>query len=108
MLDVTTHFNPQFSATVLFTEEASYTQEGIFNIHNAHMCEVDNAHANIPWKSQQKLSVNGWAGILSPSCIDVKCTGHVAVRHEDDLSDFTYLGLNYLDVTYQRGCIGCE
>ncbi|GBM11271.1 hypothetical protein AVEN_267832-1 [Araneus ventricosus] len=64
MLAVTTHSNPQFPATVLFTDEASFTREGIVNTHNAHMWAMDNPHASVLWKSQQRFSVNVWAVIL--------------------------------------------
>lgn len=58
-----THSNPQFSATVLFTDETSFTKEGFANTLNAHMWAIDNPHAIVSWKSQQKFRINVWARI---------------------------------------------
>ncbi|GFT90142.1 uncharacterized protein NPIL_401551 [Nephila pilipes] len=60
MLDVTTHSKPQFPATVLFTDADSFTREGFVGTHNAHMWTMDNSHASVPWKSQQRFNVNMW------------------------------------------------
>ncbi|GBN51680.1 hypothetical protein AVEN_98922-1 [Araneus ventricosus] len=45
MLDITRLSNPLFPATVLFTDDTSFTREGIVNTHNAHMWTMDNPYA---------------------------------------------------------------
>lgn len=37
MVNITTHTNLQFPATVLFSDKVSFTREGIFSTHNRHM-----------------------------------------------------------------------
>lgn len=58
MLAIIAHSNPQILATVLFTDVASFVQDGFVSTHNAHMWEMDNPHASVPLKSQQRFSAN--------------------------------------------------
>lgn len=64
MVKVITHTNPQFTATVLFSDKASFTRESILNTQNARMWSMQNPHASVPGKPQQRFSVNVWDGIL--------------------------------------------
>ena len=44
-MDITDIIKPQFLSKILFTEEAGFTRDGIFNYHNIHVwCDV-NPHA---------------------------------------------------------------
>lgn len=56
--------SPNFLRKVLFTDEASFTREGIFNTRNNHVWAFENPHAIVQRKFQQKFSVNVWAGII--------------------------------------------
>lgn len=56
--------NPMFLEQVLFTDEASFTREGIFNSRNSHVWAEDNPHATLVRGYQEKFSVNVWAGII--------------------------------------------
>lgn len=56
--------NPQFLSLVLFTDEASFTREGIFNTHNEHAWAESNPHLTASRKYQERFSVNVWAGIF--------------------------------------------
>ncbi|GBL99248.1 hypothetical protein AVEN_177293-1 [Araneus ventricosus] len=65
---------------VLFTDEASFTREGIFNTHNAHFWVVENPHATRPRADQSRFSVNVWAGIegdhlIGPYLMPFRLTG---------------------------------
>jgi hypothetical protein len=53
-----------FLKHVLFTDEASFTREGMFNVHNAHEWRHDNPHIIREHGHQQRFSVNIWAGIV--------------------------------------------
>lgn len=55
---------PQFAASVLFTDEATFTRDGMFNTHNEHVWATSNPHATRVRCTQQRFSVNVWAGIL--------------------------------------------
>ncbi|GFU26152.1 transposase-like protein [Trichonephila clavipes] len=56
--------NPFFAASVLFTDEASFSREGIFNTHNSHFWAAANPHVTRTRAAQDRFLVNVWAGIL--------------------------------------------
>lgn len=56
--------SPNFLRKVFFTDEASFTREGIFNTRNNHVWAFENPHAIVQRKFQHKFSVNVWAGII--------------------------------------------
>lgn len=56
--------DPVFPTTVLFTDEATFSREGMFNTHNQHEWAHDNPHATVTRGYQQRFSVNVWAGIV--------------------------------------------
>lgn len=53
-----------FAASVLFTDEAAFSLEGVMNCHNLHRWADENPHATRPHAAQQRFSVNVWAGIV--------------------------------------------
>ena len=55
---------PDFSNIVLYTDEASFTREGIFHTHNSHVWDFENPHAQFVDRYQHRFSVNVWAGIV--------------------------------------------
>ncbi|GFV03492.1 uncharacterized protein TNCV_5060331 [Trichonephila clavipes] len=58
-----------FPDEVLFSDEASFTREGIFNTHNDHIWAVENPHAIRRRAAQIRFSVNVWAGIMGDHLI---------------------------------------
>ncbi len=54
-----------FISHVLFTDESTFSCEGIFNAHNSHVWATDNPHATRPRAYQQRFCVNVWAGIVN-------------------------------------------
>jgi len=54
--------NPTFPADVLFTDEATFTRSGMFNIHNSHLRAHDNPHDTIAHAYQERFTINVWAG----------------------------------------------
>ncbi|GFT11762.1 uncharacterized protein TNCV_3684061 [Trichonephila clavipes] len=61
--------NPFFVASVLFTDEASFSRERIFNTHNSHSWAAANPHVTRTRDAQDRFLVNVWAGILGDHLI---------------------------------------
>ncbi|GFT56148.1 transposable element Tc3 transposase [Trichonephila clavipes] len=61
--------NAFFAASVLFTDEASFSREGIFNTHNSHSWAAANPHVTRTRAAQDRFLVNVWAGILGDHLI---------------------------------------
>lgn len=55
---------PDFLTHVLFTDEASFTREGIVNIHNSHVWDFVNPKATRVFHNQRRFTINVWAGIV--------------------------------------------
>ncbi|GFV38866.1 uncharacterized protein TNCV_2814821 [Trichonephila clavipes] len=58
-----------FASFVLFCGEATFSREGVFNTHNAHMWALNNPHSTRPRAMQQRFTVNVWAGIVGDSLL---------------------------------------
>lgn len=56
--------DPNFLRYVMFTDEAGFTRDGIFNCHNTHIWADENPHAIRDSHHQQQFSINVWAGIV--------------------------------------------
>lgn len=56
--------DPNFAKLVLFTDEAYFTRDGVFNIHNNHHWQRNNPHVIHPSRHQERFSLNVWAGIV--------------------------------------------
>jgi hypothetical protein len=56
--------NPFFVSSVLFTDEAAFTRNGIINFHNNHVWAEENPHNIVQSRHQQQFSINVWAGTL--------------------------------------------
>lgn len=55
---------PDFPTVVLYTDEACFSWEGIFNSHNRHVWAEVNPHPASVHCHQQRFPVNIWAGIV--------------------------------------------
>ncbi|GFQ91022.1 DUF4817 domain-containing protein [Trichonephila clavata] len=53
-----------FIAHILWTNEACFSRNGVFNHHNSHMWSQVNPRAIWPQKHQERWCLNVWAGIL--------------------------------------------
>jgi hypothetical protein len=56
--------NHNFGTSILFTDEAGFTRDGIINSHNLHVWDEENPHALVQTRYQQRFMVNVWAGII--------------------------------------------
>jgi hypothetical protein len=53
-----------FSHNILWTDEACFTRDGVFNVHNSHLWARDNPHAIRKRGYQVRFSVSVWAAIV--------------------------------------------
>lgn len=60
---------PNFLSTVLSTDEAGFTREGIFNMRNTHIWAEENPHGFREHSFQRQFSINVWAGIVNGQLI---------------------------------------
>ena len=58
-----------FLKHILFTNEATFTRAGNFNIHNMHSWQEENPHEVHRFRYQHRFSINVWAGIVGDSLI---------------------------------------
>lgn len=58
-----------FVRYILWTDEATFTRDGIFNIHNSHQWGNQNPYAKIERNHQVRFSLNVWAGIFGDAVI---------------------------------------
>jgi len=66
---ITAH--PQLLSVVLFTDEASFTRDGINNSRNLHTWSHDNPHETSVTKFQTRFSVIVWYGVLGNNLPDL-------------------------------------
>lgn len=57
--------NNDFLRYILFTDEAGFTREGVFNCHNTHIWAVENPYGTREIDKQHRFAVNIWAGIVN-------------------------------------------
>lgn len=60
---------PQFPNMVLFSDECTFTREGILNMHNAHLWADENPKEKVVRSYQERFQVNIWAGIIGDNLI---------------------------------------
>ncbi|XP_066157759.1 uncharacterized protein [Euwallacea fornicatus] len=53
-----------FAKNILFTDEASFTKDGVFNSRNNHKWSEENPRETVVTQSQNKFKINFWVGIL--------------------------------------------
>jgi hypothetical protein len=62
--------NPFFVSSVLFTDEAAFTRNGIITFHNNHVWAEENPQAVVQSRHQQQFSINVWTGIIGDVLVD--------------------------------------
>lgn len=55
---------PDFHNNILYTDEATFTRDGVFNSHNLHEWAHENPHNKKPFGHQHRFSLNVWLGII--------------------------------------------
>lgn len=61
--------NDHFTADILVTDESIFTRNGITNLHNTHVWDLENPHATLRNNFQDRFSLNVWAGIVDDRLI---------------------------------------
>lgn len=69
-----------FFRKILWTDEARFTREGVFNSHNMHIWATENPKAMRESSFQHRFSINLWAGVIGdifvgPFVIEGNLTG---------------------------------
>jgi hypothetical protein len=76
---ITAH--PELLSVILFTDEASFTRDGINNTRNVHTWSLENPRETRVTNFQKRFSVNVWCGLLGnrligPFVFDTNLTGN--------------------------------
>lgn len=127
--------NPQFCSRVLFTDEAGFTRNGMFNYRNEHVWSHENPHAIVQFRHQHQFSVNVWAGIVGDCLVGpfvfperlngviyrnflenelpilledvpLNIRNHLWFMHDGAPPHFSRLARNYLDMQFGHRWIG--
>jgi len=61
--------NRRLIQIILFTDEASFTRDGINKTHDSHRWSDKNPHAIVEINSQHRFSVNVWCGVIDNQLI---------------------------------------
>jgi len=74
------HTNRQLLPLILFTDEATFTRNGINNTRNSHRWSHENPHGNVETNFQLRFSINVWCGmidgiLIGPVTLDDRMTG---------------------------------
>ena len=56
---------PNFLNYTLFTDEAGFTRNAVFNSHNTHIWCYENSHTRQEVRFQRRFSINVWAVIVN-------------------------------------------
>ena len=73
--------HPELLGVILFTDEASFTRDGVNNSRNVHTWSHDNPHETRVTNFQRRFSVNVWRGVIGnrligPFVFDNNLTGN--------------------------------
>lgn len=55
--------SPAFVSSVIFTDEATFSRDGIVNLHNQHVWSDENPRDVFQGRHQQQFKINIWVGI---------------------------------------------
>lgn len=64
--------NENFVRTIMWTDEATFTRDGINNTHNNHFWSLENPRVMRRRKFQQRFSVNVWGGIFNNQLLPIQ------------------------------------
>ena len=81
---VTAH--PELLSLILFTDETSFTRDGVNNLRNVHTWSHRNPHATCVTHFQRRFSVNVWCGVLGNRLIGPYTSGLLPLGPHEDLS----------------------
>lgn len=67
----------RFPATVLFTDEATFLREGMYNSHNTPVWSEEDPHATRTCAAQRWFSVIVWSGIVGDHFVRRRCCSNI-------------------------------
>lgn len=53
-----------FLQSIIWTDESTFTREGVFNVHNRHYYAQENPHLVRQQRFQRRFSINVWMGVI--------------------------------------------
>ena len=65
--------HPELLNVILFTDEASFTRDGINNLRNVHTWAHHNPHSTCVTHFKRRFSLNVWCGMLVTGSSDLLC-----------------------------------
>lgn len=91
-----------FSRRILWTDESSFTREGMFNSHNYHYWCDENPHLTREKSFQERWTINVWAGLLGDQLVHmIFCNNHE--RFKFLIQSFTILkSVHFILLLYIR------
>lgn len=107
---------PEFHKRILFSDEATFSREGVFNNRNSHVWAEENPHARRIRGYQQRYSINVWVGIvdqhvigpfLFPERLNGEIYQHFLTNHLVDLLDDVPLNIRQ-QMWYQHDGAPCH
>ena len=86
---------------ILFTDEASFTRDGINNTNNSHQWSDKNPHATVERNSQHRFYVNVWCSV-----IDSQLTGPAVLTESSYGAHVCRLSAKRGSAIFGRGSFG--
>jgi hypothetical protein len=68
--------DPNFISYILWSDEATFTRDGINNCHNEHVWSLQNPHAFKRHRFQNRFSINTWCGIFNGRLLPIQILPH--------------------------------
>ena len=94
---------PDFHTSVLFTDEATFTREGILNSHNSHVWDFVNTKATRVARQKHRFTINVWTGIVHDHPIGPHILPN---QHDGAPAHFALDVREYLDNVFPNRWIG--
>jgi hypothetical protein len=59
------HADPHIIRDILFTDEAHFTRDGVYNTRNSRLWDHNNPHLTVESNYQHRFSINAWCGVTA-------------------------------------------
>lgn len=95
----------------IFSDEAQFTRDGVFNIHNSHIWAENNPHSIRLRNSQHKFSVNVWCAVINkhligPHFFDGRLTSAIYLDFLQNILPGMLQGINIRGIYFQHDGAG--
>lgn len=64
--------DPNFLRRILWTDESSFTRDGMYNTHNYHCWADENPHLIWEKSFQERWTINVWAGLIDNQLVSTQ------------------------------------